>query len=405
MNVPPGMNQQTEGDRATKYGVAIAAGLAFAWLGCLVAMSVPHLWMLDAQGRPTFTDFLEVWVAGRSALHGAAAAAYDPVLHHAAQVEAAGHALKGFLWWHYPPLFLLVAAPLALMPYAAAFITWDLVTLAGFAATIAAIARTRIAALIACGIPAVFVNAVVGQNGGLTAILIGGALLSLEARPILAGLFIGLLTYKPQMGLLFPLVLVATGRWRAFVSACAATLLAIAVPSVIFGVDTVRAFLHFLPQASDSLLNHGAAGLNKLQTIYSLARCLGWSYLPASLLQGTVTLAVAIAVVRLWRSKVTFAVKAAGLAAAVFAATPYLYMYDFPILAVPLAFLYRDRAFDHVELAGIALANLCLLVFACGIVAAPIGPLAVLFVGMLIVRRAMQQSGAAANNALIMQAA
>ncbi|HEX4156927.1 MAG TPA: glycosyltransferase family 87 protein [Rhizomicrobium sp.] len=400
------MNPQDGNDGVlNKYAVAIAAGLAFAWLGCLAAMWSQHLWILDAQGKPIFTDFLEVWVAGRTALHGAAAAAYDPVLHHAAQAAAVGHALQGFLWWHYPPLFLLVAAALALLPYLVAFIVWSAATLACYAAIVAAIARSRMAALVACGLPAVFVNTVVGQNGCFTAVLIGGALLNLETRPIFAGMFLGLLTYKPQMGLLFPIVLLATGRWRSFVSAGIVAAFAIAVPWYVFGEDTFRAFLRFLPRASDSLLTHGDAGWNKLQTVYGLARWLGCANLPAALLQATVTFAVAVAVVRLWRRDVTFGLKAAAMATAVFAVTPYLYMYDFPILAAPLAFLFRDREFDRVELAGVALANLCLLAFACGVVAIPIGPLAIGAVGAIIVRRATQRSGVRAGSPLIIQAA
>ncbi len=397
--------QSGKDDVLTKCAVAIAGGLAFAWLACLILMASRHSWILDGQGKPIFTDFLEVWVAGSSALHGAAAAAYDPSLHHDAQVAFVGHALKGFLWWHYPPLFLLVAATLALMPYVAAFVAWSASTLVCFAATIAAIAGRRMAALVACGIPAVFINTMVGQNGCFTAALIGGALVNLETRPVLAGAFLGLLTYKPQMGLLFPLVLVATGRWRAFFSACAATALAIVVPWFIFGGDTFRAFLHFLPRASDSLLTHGAAGWNKLQTIYGLARWLGCDNSPALLLQTAVTLASAVVVTWLWRRDVTFAIKAAALATAVFAATPYIYMYDFPIIAVPLAFLFRDRAFDRVELAGIAFANLCILAFACGLLTIPIGPFAVAAVAALIARRATLHVAMPARTSLAMQVA
>jgi arabinofuranan 3-O-arabinosyltransferase len=402
----PDMELQTGTDNPlTRCSVAIAAGLAFAWLGCVAAMWLQHIWIVDAQGKPIFTDFLEVWVAGRTALHGAAAAAYDPVLHHAAQAEAAGHPLQGFLWWHYPPLFLLVAAALALLPYVVAFIIWVVTTLVAYAATVGAIAKSRMAALVACSVPAVFVNTVVGQNGCFTAALIGGALLNLETRPVLAGAFLGLLTYKPQMGLLFPLVLVATGRWRAFISACIATILAIAVPWSVFGGNTFRAFLHFLPRASNSLLAHGAAGWNKLQTVYGTARWLGFDDFPASLLQSAAALAAAVAVVWLWRRDISFGLKAAALATASLVATPYLYMYDFPILAVPLAFLFRDRAFDRIEMAGIAFAYLCILGFACGVFAIPVGTLAIAAVGALILRRTVQHDAVPAHTSLAMQVA
>jgi hypothetical protein len=207
------------------------------------------------------------------------------------------------------------------------------------------------------------------------------------------------------MGLLFPLVLVSTGRWRAFFSACAAALIAIALPWLLFGADSFRAFVHFLPQASDSLLAHGAAGLNKQQTIYGLAHWLGCGESAAWLLQGAVALVAAIAVVKLWRGNASFALKAAALSTATLFATPYLYMYDYPILAVPLAFLFRDREFDCVELAGMALAGICLLAYACGVVAMPIGPAAVACVASLILRRTARSTETAADGRLAMQAA
>ncbi|HEX4079683.1 MAG TPA: glycosyltransferase family 87 protein [Rhizomicrobium sp.] len=374
-----------------KLSAALAAGFAFAWLICLLMMLQRHSWILDTHGKPIVTDFLEVWVAGRTTLHGAAASAYDPGLHHAAQVAAAGHAFHGFLWWHYPPVVLFVAAALALLPYLPAFLLWVASTLACFAVTVAAIARTRMAALLACAMPAVFINAIAGQNGYFTATLIGCTLLNLETRPVLAGVFLGLLTYKPQFGILFPLVLAATGRWRAFATAAAVAAVMVLVPWAVFGSETLRAFAHFLPRAGDSLLVHGSAGWNKLQTVYGFARWSGWGNLPASLLQGTVAIAVAGALVWLWRRNVPFGLKAAALATASMFATPYLYMYDFPLLVVAFAFLYRDRAFDRFELAGIAFANLCILAFTFGVLIIPIGALAAATTGGLIVRRAAQE--------------
>ena len=73
--------------------------------------------------------------------------------------------------------------------------------------------------LLALAFPAVFVNIGHGHNGFLTAALIGAGLLMLDRRPILAGILFGLMAYKPQFGVLIPLVLAATGRWRAFLAA------------------------------------------------------------------------------------------------------------------------------------------------------------------------------------------
>lgn len=382
----------SEGVSPAKLATAVAGGFAFAWAGSLASMLRVHTWILDSHGKPIVTDFLEVWVAGRTTLQGGAASAYDPALHHAAQVAAVGHAFHGFLWWHYPPIVLFLAAALGLMPYLPAFLVWVAGTLGCYLVTIAAIARTRMAALLASAMPAVFINAVIGQNGCFTGVLIGATLLNLETRPVLAGAFLGLLTYKPQFGILFPLVLVATGRWRAFLSASVVVVLAIVVPWAIFGGETMRAFLHFLPRASDSLLVNGAAGWNKLQTVYGISRWIGLGNFPATALQSIVSVGTAASLIWLWRRDVPFALKAAGLATAALLATPYLYMYDLPILVVPLAFLYREHAFDGFELVGIALANLCILAYALGVLAVPIGTLAVVIVGALIARRAVENT-------------
>src|SRR5205823_5397194 len=129
-------------------------------------------------------------------------------------------------------------------------------------------------------------------------------------------------------------------------------------PWAVYGGDTIHAFLHFLPRASDSLLVHGSAGWNKLQTVYGLLRWMGVASFPASAVQAGVGISVAAAVTWLWRSCHSLELKAAALATAVLFCTPYTYMYDLPILAVPLAFLYRERPFDNVEVSAIAFANL-----------------------------------------------
>lgn len=372
---------------AEKLAAAIAGSFALAWFASLMLMLRQHAWIIDKTGHPIVTDFIEVWVAGRTALAGGATAAYDPKLHHAAQVAVAGHAFHGFLWWHYPPAVLFLATVLALLPYTVSFLVWVGATLVFYAATIAKIAKSKFAALVACAMPAVFINAVAGQNGCFTATLIGLALVNLETRPLLAGVFVGILTYKPQFGILFPLILAIGGKWKTFFAATIVTAITIVLSWVVYGGATFHAFVHYLPQASDSFLLHGTAGWNKLQTVYGLLRWMGVDNIVASGAQAAVCISVAAFLVWLWRSAISFELKAAGLATAVLFSTPYTYMYDLPILAVPLAFLYRERSFDKIELAGIAFANLCILAFTFDLLVIPVGSLAAATVGGLVLRR------------------
>jgi arabinofuranan 3-O-arabinosyltransferase len=365
-----------------------AGGLALAYPAYLALMFRAHAWILGAQNRPTVSDFLEVWVAGRTALAGQPAAAYDPGLHHAAEVAAAGHEFHHYLWWHYPPLFLFAAAGLALIPYVPAFIGWSASTLVFYSVTISTIARSRMALLVGCASPALFINAIGGQSGTLNAALIGAALVTLERRPLASGIFLGLLTYKPQFGILFPLVLIAGREWRAFLSATIASLLGLLVSWAVFGVGTFRAFLHFLPLATASLLVRGDNGWQNLQTVYGLVRWLGFDNGAGWAMQGIVVAFTAATLVWLWRRDVPFPLKAAALSAATLLATPYLYIYDFTILSVSFAFLYRQRAFDPIEIAGMSLAGIFVGAFL--FIPAPVGLAAIALVLALVIRRWLQ---------------
>jgi arabinofuranan 3-O-arabinosyltransferase len=374
----------------------VAGGFALAYPTFLALMFQAHSWILEANGRPSVTDFLVLWLSGRSALHGAAAAVYDPQILHAAEAAAAGHEFTTQLPWRYPPLFLFVAAALALLPYVQAFLVWICGTLLAFNLAVYKAARSPAGLLLACATPAVFINAIGGQNGPLTAALIGAALLNLERRPVLSGIFFALLTYKPQFGILVPLVLIAGGYWRALVAATIASAGVILACWMIFGAETLRAFLHFLPITSNALLVHGANGFHNLQTVYGLARWAGWGNGAAWVAQGTLIAVISAAIVWLWRRDVPFALKAASFAAATLLATPHLYVYDFAILSLSFAFLYRERPFDALELTGIAAANLCIGAFL--FFPTPIGLIAIAITIGLIVRRCIQFLAAPAGS-------
>src|SRR5579859_6105781 len=177
--------------------VSLALALGYAVL--LFGTYLQGHFLTDAQGQPIANDFVDVYAAGRLALEGAAATAYDWPQHKAAEVRALGHDFPDYYGWHYPPPFLFVAMALALLPYLAAALLWLVATLAAYAGALRAILGERTGILLA--------------HGFLTASLIGGTLALLERRPVLAGICLGLLTYKPQFGLLFPLVLIVDRRW------------------------------------------------------------------------------------------------------------------------------------------------------------------------------------------------
>lgn len=385
--------ERAAGALLAKPVVLIAFALAVAHAVFLASFWVDGLWA-DKTGAPS--DFVAVWAAGKLASAGHPAAVYDWGAHKLVEQTAVGHPFAGYFGFHYPPTFLLVAAALSMLSYATAYTVWALGTFPAYLIAIRAIVGDRIGYLLAAAFPAVLANFTIGQNGFVTAGLIGGTLVLMRQRPIMAGVLLGLLTFKPHLGLLFPIALIAGRQWRVLVTATIVALAMAGASWLAFGADTWQAFVGNIGHTSQAFLSEGSADWRKLQTIFGLTRSLGGSEPLAWSLQAMVTLAAATAVAALWRSTVQYEVKAAALGTGLMLATPYLYMYDLVALAVPLAFLFRlglTRGFLPQEMIGIGLA--CLLVLIFPFVDAPTGFAALLVVAALIARRTLTGASAA----------
>jgi hypothetical protein len=261
--------------------------------------------------------------------------------------------------WHYPPPFLFVASFLAQFSYAAAFIGWVAASFVPYLVAIRAIVGSAFGLILAVAFPMVLCNALVGQNGFLTAALIGGTLYLLPTRPVLSGICLGLLTYKPQYGFFFPLVLIAASEWTVFVTAAIVGSALAFTSWLAFGTESWQAFFHWMPAFSQAFLVEGKATWWKLQSVLSLVRYLGGSEHLAWTLQWIMTASVAVTQITIWRSKVRYSLKAAGLAVGTLLATPYLFLYDMMVLAIPVAYLVRlglAGGFLRFELPALAVA-------------------------------------------------
>jgi arabinofuranan 3-O-arabinosyltransferase len=348
-----------------------------------------HWWIYDSQGLGIPTDFVNVWAAGRLVLDGHPAQAYDWDIQKQVELALLGQDFIGYFAWHYPPPFLFVASLLAQFPYSVAFIGWVSASFLPYLAMMRAIVGRPFGLMLAAAFPMVFNNTLVGQNGFLTAALIGGTLYLLPVRPVLAGVCLGLLSYKPQYGLLFPIVLIATSQWTVFFTA-GLTAAAMALASwLAFGAESWQAFFHWMPMFSQAFLTEGKATWWKLQSIFSLVRYLGGTEHLAWTFQWVLTASVAMVLTLMWRSRVSYPLKAAALAAGTLLTTPYLFMYDMMVLAVPVAFLVRIglrtgfRPFELPAL-GCALALIVSFVF----LGQPVGLGATLIVAGLVMGRA-----------------
>jgi hypothetical protein len=270
---------------------------------------------------------------------------------------------------------------------------WLLATLATYAATLGGILGGRVGVFFALGFPAVLWNATAGQNGFLTATLIGGTLALLERRPLLAGICLGLLTYKPQFGLLFPIVLIADRRWLTLAVAAVVAISLAALSWPAFGSAAWEAFIHSTPLTSRVVLGEGGADWDRLQSLFGFVRANGGGEALAWTVQTIATLALATALVVLWRSRVAYDLKAAALATGALIATPYLYTYDLVVLAVAVAFLLRyalERGFSTAEILGLPIAGALILMFP--YVKTQVGLAAVLIVMALVAQRVLSDA-------------
>jgi Glycosyltransferase family 87 len=296
----------------------------------------------DPEGRPLATDFTSFWTAARLALAGAPGAAWDPLAHTAmerARFSPASGYTADYYAFFYPPPFLLICLPLGLLPYGVALLVWlGLTGTAYFVMVQALLPRSWPTALAALSFPAVLLNAEHGQNGALSAALVGAAALQLERRPTLAGACLGALCFKPQLALLVVPALIFSRRWRSLVGAAATTAALCAASLLVLGADAWRSFLACAPLAA-AALEAGSMGFQKMASPFAAVRVQGRAPLAAWAVQAIVSFAsLAVLAAVAWRRPGGVA-EMATLAAAACLATPFLLDYDLMLLAVPLAWV------------------------------------------------------------------
>jgi arabinofuranan 3-O-arabinosyltransferase len=334
--------------RLQLYGYAIAA----IYAAFLLSVYHAKTWIVGPDGEPIYTDFACAWIAGVQALRGQITSLYDPARFVEIQAAFVGPSAELYPNWPYPPTFLLILAPFAALRYLYAFLTWDLATLVGCVAVVWAVTRHPAAIALVLAWPFTAWNFLAAQNGFLTAALFGASLLFLERHPILSGIFIGCLRYKPQFGVLIPVALVAAKLWRTTAAAGITALLLASASAVAFGVGAWTAFPQELAaQVELNLLAGPDSNWGNLQSVYGVIRSLHGSAALAWLAQGAVTVGTALIVWFVWRSSVRFALKATTLSAAALIASPYAFAYDMAATVIPAAFLVRDQL-SHGSFSG-----------------------------------------------------
>jgi hypothetical protein len=292
-------------------------------------------------GQPNGFDFVTFWAASRLTLEGTPLKAYSrEAIAHAAWSALPHMSMAGA--WSYPPNFLLLVEPLALLPCPIAYLIFLILTTAIFVLLLRRVLPMSQAWLPIIAFPGIWLNAGYGQNGCLTAALVLAAFLLLKKRPVLAGVCIGMLSIKPHLAILFPIALACAGMWTTLIAAAATVVLFTGASVAVFGVAVVPAFLHAMSEASGRL-SSGGLPWQETASLFTALRELHVAALPAYVAQACLAIAATGTVAWVWRRSHEMDVRAMALVAATFMVSPYIYNYDAVWLGVPIA-LFTARA-------------------------------------------------------------
>ncbi len=294
--------------------------------------------------KPTSTDYVSFYAAGALANEGRAADAYARATHHAAEERAAEPGIA-YQFYFNPPVFTLLMAPLARLPYLVSFVLFDAATLALWLVLGTRVAGGgMVATTCLLAVPSVWWVLGLGQNAFLSASLLAGGTLLLRTRPLLAGLLLGALCYKPHYGLLLPVVLLAARQWRAMLGAAISVLGLTGAATLLFGRAVWPAFFAMVARSGDAI-GSGQVEIGAHIEPRGALWHLGLAHGAGDAVHGVIALIVAGVLAWMWRRRLDEAAFAALVAGALIVA-PFSLFYDLVLASLAAAWLVRAARRD-----------------------------------------------------------
>jgi hypothetical protein len=332
--------------------VVLIAGLAtsfYVWL--ILITTIPYPGRIGLDYNTLGTDWMVFHGAIRSVLDGHAPLIFDgdrfTDFLNATFADRLSKPLD-FRPWAYPPSFLLLLLPFAPLGFLGSYFAFQVATAGLMAIALRSNggglmpSGTLLAMALLC--PASAINVIDGQVVFLVAALIVGGLGLLGSRPVLGGLVLGLLTFKPQFCVLVPLALIAAGQWRAFWAAGLSALALAAASGLIFGWEL---WLRWFPLIVENLISPNEKwiefGRMWGNSVYTCAVLLGAPQRLASGIQLLATLVAAASVILAFRSPLGTKEKTAVFLTATVLAAPHSGPYDASLLVIAAAYWLMAR--------------------------------------------------------------
>jgi hypothetical protein len=300
---------------------------------------------------PDTVSFVSFYAAGQLANIGDAPLAYNEALLYRSE-EDVTHPGVRLLIFPYPPVYLLLCALLARLPFVPALALFEATTLILYLMVVRRILGTGGWSwfLPALAFPATFWTIGYGQNGFLTAALLGAGTLQIDRRPAVSGALFGMLCYKPQFALLIPVALVTGRRWTSIAGAVVTVGLLTGLSIALFGWETWQAYLRYV-LASGGLSNLEIEYTNVFASVSPSAavRLLGLSDEDAWLVQLAAISFSVLLVAWVWGTHASLPIRSAALAAGTLFAAPHALLYDLMLAAIAMAWLVRVGCATRIE--------------------------------------------------------
>jgi len=328
------------------HGLLLAVSL---WTVYAVDISPPGL--LDRNGLVKGTDFLHFYTLGRLAIENRGDLLYDM----RAQADLARQFVSAASDSLYVPLYgpqvSMFFAPFARLPYGFALVAWLALNILIYAFCCYAVWKTCPALkpygwtvlILAAAFPGFFHLLAWGQTSGLALLCFTLAYLALRRdHLLLAGLAIGSLIFKPQLGLAVAVVFVCAREWKVVGGAVVAAFVQLAAAWMHYGAVVMHSYLHALAHVREvmPLLEPRLYQTQSLRSFWSLL--LPWPRVALGL-YAVSAVATLVLAVRVWRSTSSLSVRFPSLLLATVLVSPHSTVYDLIILA-PAFLLLADWA-------------------------------------------------------------
>jgi hypothetical protein len=327
-------------------------------------------------------DFVNYWMAAQLTMSGQQSALFQPEAYAEAITSTFG-AQEQDRAWSYPPHYVLLMMPLGVLPYETSAVTFICVTLALFVAGALTLRRLDAAGadmvpLIAAIAVFAFVNMNTVQNGFLTGALLLLGLAFRGRRPVLAGVAFGLLTVKPQLGILIPLLLLAERDWATIFWSAVVAAAGVALSALLVGTAVWQTYLFGTTIDQQKVLTDWTGiFLYMMPTVFGAMRSLGIESDAAMWVQLPVSLAALAVAFWLFMRDPSRMGRAFALLSATFLVSPYGFDYDMGALAVGAALMIGAGRGWFADLPMIAVAVLPAFVLLTGLLGAPVAPVVV----------------------------